>query len=420
MQELVLGIDVCDDYSQISYYNPRAFDVETIGLTDEESSCMIPTVICKEKGTDSWFIGEEAYRCALYGRGAMVDKLVKLACKNGTATIEGIRYPAEALLQIFIRQLLEIPMIRLEASEIASVVFAFQNKSSDLMEIIIQVTDEMGIPRERVHMANHSEAYLFYVISQKKELWINQSCLFDLAETGLHYYELSVVRGRRPQVVEVTHEELEEGFSLEILETGAGKKLGDTILTSCAERLLQKKIVTSVFLTGKGFEESEWASGFLRLICNKRRTFAGPGLFAKGAAYMACDTLQETSSYPYVCLCEGRLSSTISMQVYHEGRERQLVLASAGSDWYEAKASASFILDNTNQLVFMVTPVGKGRQTKLTISLAEFPARPNKTTRVEVIAAFLSENQVSIRVIDRGFGEFFPESGQMIREDFQI
>ena len=65
MQELVLGIDVCDDYSQISYYNPRAFDVETIGLTDEESSCMIPTVICKEKGTDSWFIGEEAYRCAL-------------------------------------------------------------------------------------------------------------------------------------------------------------------------------------------------------------------------------------------------------------------------------------------------------------------------------------------------------------------
>ena len=57
MQELVLGIDICDDYSQISYYNPQIFDVENIGLTDGEGSCMIPTVICKERGKDSWYIG---------------------------------------------------------------------------------------------------------------------------------------------------------------------------------------------------------------------------------------------------------------------------------------------------------------------------------------------------------------------------
>ena len=420
MQELLLGIDICDDYSQISYFNPQTLDAENIGLTDEESSCMVPTVICKEKGTDCWFIGEEAYRCALYGKGTMVDKLVKLAGKKGTATIEGVKYTADELLQIFVKQILSIPSARLGIEKIGAVVFAFQNKNSDLMDSIIQVTDELGIPRERVHMANHSETYLFYVISQKKDLWIYQSCLFDLSETGLHYYELNVIRGRKPQVVEVSHEELEEGFSLEILETGAGKKLGDTILTSCAERLLQKKVMTSIFLTGKGFEDSQWASGFLRFICNKRRVFAGTGLFARGAAYMAYDSIQAQSSYPYVCLCEGRLASTISMQVNHEGRERQLVLASAGSDWYEAKASASFILDNTNILEFLVTPVGNGRQTKLAIQLDEFPARPNKTTRVEVIAAFLSESKISIRVIDRGFGEFFPGTGQMIRQDFQI
>ena len=420
MQELLLGIDRCDEYSQISYFNPQTLDAENIGLTDEESSCMVPTVICKEKGTDCWFIGEEAYRCALYGKGTMVDKLVKLAGKKGTATIEGVKYTADELLQIFVKQILSIPSARLGIEKIGAVVFAFQNKNSDLMDSIIQVTDELGIPRERVHMANHSETYLFYVISQKKDLWINQSCLFDLSETGLHYYELNVIRGRKPQVVEVSHEELEEGFSLEILETGAGKKLGDTILTSCAERLLQKKVMTSIFLTGKGFEDSQWASGFLRFICNKRRVFAGTGLFARGAAYMAYDSIQAQSSYPYVCLCEGRLASTISMQVNHEGRERQLVLASAGSDWYEAKASASFILDNTNILEFLVTPVGNGRQTKLAIQLDEFPARPNKTTRVEVIAAFLSESKISIRVIDRGFGEFFPGTGQMIRQDFQI
>ncbi len=415
-----MGIDICDDYSQISYFNPQTLEAENLGLSEEEASCMVPTVICKEKGKDSWFIGEEAYRCALYGKGTMVDKLVKLAGKKGTATIEGVKYTADDLFRIFVKQVLAIPEQRLGISRMAALVFTFQKKDSRLMDTIIKVTDELEIPRERVHMANHAEAYLFYVISQKKELWINQSCLFDLSENGLHYYELGVIRGRKPQVVEVRHEELEEGFSLEIRETGAGKKLGDTILTSCGERLLQKKVMTSVFLTGKGFEDTQWASGFLRFICNKRRVFAGPGLFARGAAYMAYDSVQPETSYPYVCLCEGRLASTISMQVMHEGRERQLVLASAGSDWYEAKASASFILDNTNVLEFMVTPVGNGRQNKLMIQLDEFPARPNKTTKVEVIVAFLSESQISIRVIDRGFGEFFPGTGQMVRQDFQI
>ena len=97
-----------------------------------------------------------------------------------------------------------------------------------------------------------------------------------------------------------------------------------------------------------------------------------------------------------------------------------MILASAGSDWYEAKAAASVILDHTNVLEFLVTPVGSGRQTRLQIQLDEFPARPNKTTKVEIIAAFLSDSKISIRVIDRGFGEFFPSSGQVIRQDFQI
>lgn len=417
---LRVGIDICDDYTQVACYDPRTMEAESIGLTEEESSAMVPTVVCKEKGADSWFIGEEAYRCALYGKGTMVDKLVKLAKKGGAATIEGVRYTAEDLMKIFIRQILELPLARKPKEEIGTVVFSFQKKDSALMEMAMAVTDEFQIPRDQVHMANHAEAYLFYVLSQKKELWINQSCLFDLSENGLHYYEFGVTRGRKPQVVEVQHEELEEGFSLEILETTAGKKLGDTILSSCAERLLQRKVMTSVFLTGKGFEDTDWAPGFLKFVCNKRRVFAGTGLFAKGAARMAYDRTLAENPYPYICLCEGRLASTVSMQVYHEGRERELVLAPAGSDWYEAKASASFILDNTNVLEFTVTPAKTGRSGRLQIQLDEFPARPNKTTKVEVIAAFSSESKISIRVIDRGFGELFPETGKMIRQDFQI
>lgn len=420
MQELFLGIDICDDYSQVSFYNPQIACAESMSFSEEQESSMIPTVICKEKGTDSWMIGEEAYRFALYGKGTMVDKLVRLAGKSGSATIEGVKYTAEDLMVIFIGKLLDMAQEKAGADVISSVVFTFQEKNPIYMEAILRAGNERGIAGDQLHLANHSECYLFYMLSQSKDLWINQSCLFDLTENGLHYYEFNAIRGRKPQIAEVKHEELEDAFKLEILETNAGKKLGDKILRSCAERMLSRKVFTSVFLTGKGFEEISWAEDFTKFICQKRKVLSGSGLFSGGAAYMAFDFTLEESSYPYITLCEGRLHSTISLHVQHAGRERELVIAQAGSDWFEAKSKASFILDGTDTLFFHVTPAGNGKAGRFSMKLDEFPKRPNKTTKVDVIAVLLDESTISIRVIDRGFGDFFPGTGLMMRKDFNI
>lgn len=420
MPGLILGIDLCDDYSQISFFNTRVMDAEAVGTTEEDSSCLIPSVVCKQRGKDAWFIGEDAYACALRGDGTMVDKPIKMLSKAGTATIEGVKYTAEHIIRILLEKMLELVRVRLGEQPIDSLVLTIQNKEAAVIDSLIRVTDQMGIHRESVHVINHAEAYLFYVLSQKKEIWANQTCLFDLTSHGLHYYEMSVVRGRNPQVVEVVHESLEEGFSLEILDSVSGGKLADRILYSCAERQLNKKLITTAFLTGKGFETTDWAGSFLKLICNKRRVFSGQNLFARGAAFLAYDQLQETTAYPYVCLCEGRVPATVSMKVQHEGRERQLIVVPAGSNWYEAKATVDFILDDTHSVDFTVTPVRLGAQKRYSVSLDEFPARPNKTTRVQVIVSFSDDNKMTVRVIDKGFGEFFPASGQMVRQDFSI
>ena len=43
--------------------------------------------------------------------------------------------------------------------------------------------------------------------------------------------------------------------------------------------------------------------------------FVEPTLFAKGAALKAEDYLHEHTSYPFVCICEGKLKSTVAMEV---------------------------------------------------------------------------------------------------------
>ena len=130
-------------------------------------------------------------------------------------------------------------------------------------------------------------------------------------------------------------------------------------------------------------------------------------------------TLPE-SAFPYLCICEGRLASTISLYALQDGKNEQLILASAGSNWYESKASAEFILDDVHTLELMVTPFATQRVETISLSLDELPARPNKTTRIQLIVSFSSESRVTVRVIDKGFGEIFPASGIVIRKDFLI
>lgn len=419
MSGLILGIDLCDDYCQISCFDPQVLDAEQVSFARDDENCLIPTVLCKRKKLDQWHIGEEAYSHALCGQGTVVDKLVRLVGKNGKATIEGVTYSAAQLLQQYIRKLLDIPMKKYGTNEIERIVFTLQDENIEVMDALMQIGDSLGLPRNRIHVATHSESYLYYVISQQKEIWANQTSLFNLTENGLHYYELRTVRGRTPNVVEVSHEMLEEGFSLDILDTESGRKLADRILRSCAERLLGRKIVTTVFLTGRGFEDTGWATESLQYICNRRRVFAGQGLFSKGAAFLAYDYGLEKSAYPYIGICDGRLRSTISMNVLHGGRLRQLIIAAAGSNWYGAKANVELIPDRADALELMVTGLN-GERRMISVPLQELPARPNKMTRLEVVVSFSQSNVMTVRVFDRGFGDFYPASDKMIRKEIML
>lgn len=45
MDEWIAGIDLCDDYTQVS-------------CKDEEQTWIFPTVICRQKHADVWYVGE--------------------------------------------------------------------------------------------------------------------------------------------------------------------------------------------------------------------------------------------------------------------------------------------------------------------------------------------------------------------------
>lgn len=407
MDGLVIGLDLNDDYIQICCWG-------------REKTWTIPAVICRRKEAETWLTGEEAYAATLLGEGVIVDKLLNLASRDGTSTIGGICYSGGTLLKIFIKMMLDYPRKEFGTDAVAQLVITLDRVEGKILDTLMYCADYLSIPRERVHVVSHTESFIYYVLSQKKELWTNQVGLFELASDRLCYYEMKVQRGLKRNIVQAEAQNQEESFNLDILDSPSGARLADKILCSCGEKLLSRKLFSTVFLTGKGFERQDWAKDFMKLACRRRKVFVENCLFARGAANKGWDYLQENTAYPYIFVCEGRLKSEISLKVVSRGRERQLIAASWGDSWYESKSVLDVILDGQNEIEFSISPLESRKKRTVRIPLTGFPERPPRTTRVEMSLAFKDENTMLAVIRDKGFGELYPATDAVVRQEVSL
>lgn len=407
MDGLVIGLDLNDDYTQICCY-------------DKEKSWTLPTVICRRKEEEAWLSGEDAYAATLMGEGIIVDKLLKLAAKDGTSTINGTCYTGSMLLKLFIRNMLEYPKKEFLRDKVSQLVITVPRVDRGLLDTLMYCADFLEIPRERVHVISHTESFIYYVLSQKKELWTNQVGLFELSSDRLCYYEMKVMRGMRRNMVQAEAGNQEEAFNLDILASASGSKLADKILCSCGEKLLGRKLFSTVFLTGKGFERQDWAGSFMKLACNRRKVFVETYLFARGAALKGADYNQEATSYPYIFVCEGRLRAEVALKVLRRGRESNLVVASYGDNWYESKSSMDLIVDGQNEIEFTITPLDSKKKKLVRVPLSGFPQRPPRTTRIGLKVGFTDEETMMMVIEDKGFGELFAANGAVVRQEVSL
>ena len=124
MEGLVIGLDLNDDYSQIS-------------CNEKEKSWTVPTVICRRKEKETWLIGEEAYAATLLGEGVIVDKLLKMVRKEGTSTIGGICYTGTDLLKIFLKKLLDCPFKEFHTDQVEQLVITMHGTDAKVTDCLM-------------------------------------------------------------------------------------------------------------------------------------------------------------------------------------------------------------------------------------------------------------------------------------------
>ncbi len=404
----ILGYDINEKNCQISYYDETKNEPETLEASSDDYQ--IPLVIGYFR--ERWIYGREAKRLATVADDYTVTDLFWRAQYREKAELAGKTYDAVWLLAKFV----ELSLSQFE--EIDCITFTTPETDIDMFKLLKGIGQHLGIPRANIFVQNYKESFCRYMMFQPKELWQYESALFYCDEQRIRAYmlrKLNVGGGQGAGFVtvdEVANAHMSELAALYPFISEERANDADLSFKSMIENVFEKRVVSSVYLTGEGFE-NRWYPNSLRVLCNGRRAFLGNNLYSKGACYTSiCKFLGKEDGPVY--LDETKLMDQISLRMRVGGKEGWHPIVSWGEHWYEADGQWEVLLeDNSDIEIFVEALTGEDVQVER-VSLEGLPDRRDYSLRLQIEVLFLDEETCKLIFKDIGFGQFFPAT------DFQV
>ena len=155
----IIGIALSDEYTDIS-------------LVKEEYTYRFPTLLSRERKEDRFYIGEEAYKKNLDGGVILIDKLLSLFKKKGSATLAEKRYDAGELLTIILEHLLLEGETRIKGKEIPEeegrdvLVLSVRDAEPEMMHSLMALLKRSFSDRYELRLISHAESFAHYILRQ--------------------------------------------------------------------------------------------------------------------------------------------------------------------------------------------------------------------------------------------------------------
>ncbi|MEE1304497.1 MAG: DUF5716 family protein [Agathobacter sp.] len=389
-----IGIDITDKNAIISYYQPNMEEPETLSTVAGSEVYQIPIVLAKRKDLGQWYYGDDARKMAMNGEMIFVDNLYRRAVNGEKIVIEEESYKAEDLLALYFKKLIDLPQKLGNLSVCNKLVLTVERLSKENMDMFWRILPKLNLNSEQFMVVDHKESFYYFALSQKEELWFHDVYLFEYEKGAIHSYGLKRDLRTTPQVISIT-------------ESPKTSVLGDRDLEF--QRILQQnfenKIVSTAYLVGDGFDGG-WMKNSLTFLCRGRRAFMGKNLFSKGACYAAWARENE-DQWPFIYMGENEMKFNLSLKVKNHGELQFYNLISAGRNWFESKGECELILSDTSEIDFWKQLPNSREAIIETLELTDMPCRPDRTTRVRIIAKPVADDKVNIEIKDMGFGELF-------------
>ena len=371
-QKLMVGYDLCTDYSQISYYNIEKDEPDSVEL---DGQAEIPTVLCRLFAGDEWLVGQQAVKAAQEGKGVPVRNFTTHIADDPMVDVAGERMEKSGLISIFLTKTLKAIENVSASAEIGFITITMEDIDLAAADALKRAIASMGMDAKLLALESHRLSYEYYALSQRRELWTHDVGLFEYDRHGLRYHHLSVSWKHHPPVVTAETTELKQYLD--------GHELSDQVPPEMDRKFLEaikevsaRRTISTYYLMGEGFAEAgsgkSWMNLSLKQLCAmKRHVFVGQNLYARGACYHSYDQGALGKKPGFAAANAGLLTKDIYLRSVHKHAPRKLVLAASGTPLYSA-------------------------------------------------VSFQSETSCRIRITDIGFGEIFAATGKVWEEQFDI
>lgn len=407
----IIGIALTDEYTDIS-------------LHKEEFTYRFPTLLSRERRGDRFYIGEEAYKRNLDGGVILVDRLLSLFKKKGTATLADDCYSAAELLGIFLENLLLEGKKRVEGREIpkeegeATLVLTVREAEPAFMSSLYALLKERFSAQYKLKLISHAESFAHYILRQDKKFYHRLVGMLEFSSQVLYYYEMQVSKGSRNYAVSAG-EAQPDALSSGILEDPRGRKMTDQVLSGLTDRITKGKVYSAFFLAGKGFENTEIFPEFMKKILRGRRVCVESFLFSIGAMEYG-RLLAKGEEEEYLLLCDTRLKHDLSIRVSQKEREYPFYLAKAGDSWLKEEKDIHLLIDKEDYIDFYVKDLSGSKGKQYRMSLKTFPERERRCTKLALGVKFLGNTAVNLKLMDLGFGELWKGTFESVEESIPL
>ncbi len=323
------------------------------------------------------------------------------------------------LLREFVEQALSM------FDSIEELVFTVPELNVDIVRMLKGIGKRIGIEKDHIYVQDYKESFCNYMIYQPKELWQYEAALFHCDRHEVKAYMLRKLRtgygkGREAFITvdEVAKAQMEELAAVYPVLNVDRAKEADLRFKQFVQGVFDKKLVSSVFLVGEGFENN-WYPQSLKVLCNGRRAFLGNNLYSKGACYAAYkQSLDYEDSLIY--LDETKMMDQICLKLRMHGKDKWYPIVSWGCRWYEADSQCEILLENTDDIEIHIESLAGAQMRVERVSLEGLPKRKNYTLRLQVKVMMLDEKNCRISFRDMGFGEFYAATDFYVEREIRL
>ena len=405
-QGSIIGYDINAKMCQISFYNQQSNEPETLEVGVE--TYQIPLVMNYYK--EEWTFGKNALRMGTVRGSVTVDNILEAALNKKKIVVNDEVYDAVWLLAEFVKQTLQ------DFNDIESITFTVPDISEDMRFLFKKIGQRLGVNKEMVYVQDYKESFCHYMLNQPKELWQYESALFYCDGNVIRAYMLRELKTSNKKCKEqfvtvdkVAYAEMKELEQVYPVLNVDQAKSADEQFKAFIQSVFDKKTVSSVFLTGEGFENN-WYPNSLRVLCNGRRAFMGNNLYSKGACYTAYRRLEPQTDAP-IYLDETKMTEQISLRMRVNGEPTLYHLVSWGAHWYESDKQCEVLMGDAEDIELYVESLVSEKVRIEPVSFKGLPVRKNYSLRIRITTRFSDERTCNIIFEDMGFGEFYPATG---------